>query len=264
MLEGFYSIASGVLMQERAMNVISNNMANLKTPGFRAERLLSSTFEDELVRRIERNNTAGIGKATPLRVTKEVSTDFGESLMEETNRPFDVGLKGTGFFNIRREIEPTDANDPNATTDSQERFLTRNGNFDLDDEGFLILRDVGRVQGENGDIPLSSSYFTIAEDGTISDLQGKRIDKLLITNPTAEVVPSKYNNGLYIVPDFEENQPATDIRVFQGTLERSNIDLNREMSIAIETQRMFNACSAALRTIDGLNQKSVAQIASIT
>ena len=57
MLSGFYTAASGILNQQRTLNVLTNNISNAKTPGFRAERVVTETFDFELMTRIEKGNT---------------------------------------------------------------------------------------------------------------------------------------------------------------------------------------------------------------
>ena len=102
-LEGFYIAASGMLAQQRTINVLANNMANVKTPGFKARRVISETFEQELLTRMEKGNTKVIGPGDATRVISDVATDFGENLLEETGRPFDLALVGPGYFNIQGE-----------------------------------------------------------------------------------------------------------------------------------------------------------------
>lgn len=259
MLEGFYTAASGILMQERTLNVVANNMANMDTPGFRSERVVSSTFEQTLLTCRENGRDHLIGKGAPIRTIEDIPTDFEENLLEDTGRPFDMALLGAGYFNIEGQ---------------DQTFLTRNGNFDVDDEGFLILRGTGRVLGEKGPIQVNGSYFTVEEDGTVFDQSEKMIDKILITNPQAPQAAAgtaqaqaqplnKFSNGLYTAADPATNLPVTNVKVQQNTLERSNIDLNREYTLSMETMRNFQSCSAALRIIDAINEKSVSQIASI-
>ena len=138
MLRGFYTAASGVLMQERTLNVLTNNLVNARTPGFRASRVVSTTFEDEYLVRLEKGASGAIGTGAPVRIVSDVPTLFDPSSLEETGRPYDLAINGEGFFNI-------------LTTDAQgneRQYLTRNGNFDVDEEGMLVLRGHGQVLGE--------------------------------------------------------------------------------------------------------------------
>lgn len=265
MLEGFYTAASGMLVQQRTLNVLSNNMANVQTPGFKSERVVSTTFAQEMLIRREAAGDTVIGKGAPIRTIADVPTNFEEDLLDETERPFDAAILGEGFFNI----------DGGGT-----QYLTRNGNFDIDDDGFLVLRGVGQVLGEKGPLEVKDAYFTIDTDGTVRDSQDKSLGKLLITRPqntsgvggvdvytsadgTERALMSKYANGLYTVINPEVNVPAQGIRVQQYALERSNIDLNREYTQMMEAQRTFQSCSAVLKIMDGLNEKTATQIASI-
>ncbi|MEM1485275.1 flagellar hook basal-body protein [Oscillospiraceae bacterium PP1C4] len=248
MLRGFYTAASGMLMQQRNLNVFSNNIANVKTPGFKVERVVSTTFEQALLTRQEAGNTAVIGSGDPIKMVEDVASVFDPSLLEETGRPFDVAINGEGYFTIQSE---------------DKQFLTRNGNFDLDAEGYLVLPGAGRVMGERGEIQPKSSNFMIAPDGTVYDSKNKVLDKITVSLPAKDVKLEKFSNGLYTVEDFETNVPAEESTLVQGTTERSNIDLNREYTMVMEAQRAFQACSEALKIVDAMNQKSATQIASI-
>ncbi len=249
MLTGFYTAASGMLMQQRMLNVLSNNMANVKTPGFRIERVVSSTFEQALLTRMEKGNQAVIGSGDPIRIVEDVPTGFDPGFLETTDRPFDMAIAGEGFFVIQAE---------------NQQYLTRNGNFDLDEEGYLILRGAGRVQGQEGEIYLGSSNFTVSREGVIYDGNQRRVDTLLITRPADYAQLQKYANGMYIDPNAEataNNPPG--VQVIQNTLERSNVNLNDEMALAIEAQRAFQISSSVLKSIDQLNDKTANRIASL-
>lgn len=261
MLSGFYTAASGMLMQQRTLNVIANNMANENTPGFKTERVVSTTFEHELLTRIEGNSRTPIGSGSPIRIVEDVPTTFDPSLLEATGRPFDLAINGDGFYNIQV---------------GEEQLMTRNGNFDIDDEGFLILRGAGRVLGAKGEIEVENSSFTVDVDGTVFNSKGRRVDTLLITLPDQNSQLEKVRNGLYTVQPRpgENGEPADEAQeagvdtvrmphIIQGQLEHSNIDFNREMTLMMETQRTFQSCSNALKTIDQMNQKTANQIASL-
>lgn len=246
MLNGFFTAASGMFMQQRTLNVLSNNIANAKTPGFRSKRVVSTTFEQALLMRQEGNNSVQIGAGAPIRIVDSVPTQFDPSFLQETGRPFDMAIEGDGFFTIQG---------------GEQQYLTRNGNFDIDEEGYLVLRGQGRVLGEDGAIQLNTSSFSVDEDGTVYDADGRRIDRLLVVQPEDYNALQSYENGMYGLDGAQmENMQASNVRVAQGVLEQSNIDMNREMSMAMEVQRTFQSCSKALTTIDQLNQKTVNEL----
>ena len=77
MLQGFYSAASGMFMQQRHLNVLANNLANTQTPGYKTNRLVSTTFEQTLLARLERGNSAYLGGVgSPARIVDEVADIF--------------------------------------------------------------------------------------------------------------------------------------------------------------------------------------------
>lgn len=250
MFTGFYTAASGMLMQQRTLNVLANNMANVKTPGFRTERVVSTTFEQELLTRIEGGERTVIGSGDPIRIVEDVPTNFDPGYLETTNRPFDMAIAGEGFFVIQSQ---------------NQQYLTRNGNFDLDEEGYLVLRGAGRVMGQDGEIFLEgSSNFTVSREGVIYDGDGRKIDTLLIAQPTNYAELEKYANGLYVDPNADTTPyNGQGVQVVQNTLERSNADLNQEMARAIEAQRNFQISSSILKSIDQINERTANRIASL-
>lgn len=234
-----------MLVQQRNLNVISNNLANSQTTGYKSERLVTSTFDQEFLTRIEKNNTEQIGVGSAVSLVDDVITNFNGSSLDETARPLDMAIVGEGFFNVQG---------------AERQYMTRNGNFNIDQEGYLVLKDVGRVLGQNGAINLNgSSGFAVSSDGSIFDENGQYVDRLLITMPTEDANMLKYNNGLYSSTAVETLDNAT---VYQNVLERSNTDMNLEYTRLIEAQRAFTSCSTALRIVDQMNAKA-ATLASI-
>lgn len=250
MLRGFYTAASGILTNERTLNVLTNNMANAKTPGFRASRVVTTTFDHELLTRIEGYNTGRIGVGSPMRRVEDVLVNFSPTSLEETGSPYDMALDGLGYFNI----QDADGN----------QYLTRNGAFELNDQNQLVLTAGGFVMGQKGLIELATSDFTVDTDGTIYDATGKAVDKLLLTIPPEGTNIEEARNGLYTVENFEANVPVdAATQVIQGYLERNNIDLNQEYAMVMEAQRAFQSCSSALQIIDRIDQKAAQQIAAL-
>ena len=256
MLRGFYTVASGMLMQERTLGVLTNNMANADTPGFRASRVVSTTFDQEFLARLEKENSGRVGSGSPIRIVSDVPTKFDPGSLQETSRPWDMALNGVGFFNIMVQDEQTG---------EERQYLTRNGNFSVDEDNYLILRGHGRVLGEGGPIELENSDFTVDVNGEIYNERGRVVDRLLITMPPEDAEVELAANGMYYTQDMEANEivPEEETQVIQGWLERSNIDLNREYTMVMEAQRAFQACSSALQMVDKINQKAASQIAGV-
>ncbi len=245
MLTGFYTAASGLLTQQRNINVIGNNMTNAGTPGYRGERVVTSTFDQDYLVRVDSDINTYIGTGSQVTVVEDVPVDYNPSSLKESTSPFDCAIVGEGYFNIQGE---------------ERVYITRNGNFDVDTEGYLILPDYGRVIGKDGFIQTNGSHFTVHGDGTVVNENDEVIGQLEITVPAENTTPVKYNNALFYCEDTVE---ANEFTVYQNTLERSNIDMNQEYTRLMEAQQAFKACSNALTIVDTMNAKA-AQLANIT
>lgn len=246
MLRGYYSAASGILVQQRNLNVIGNNITNASTVGYRAQRVIQSTFDQEVVSRYENGKYTTIGTGSQTNVVDTVETNFNESSIYETENPFDMAIISEGFFNI--------------SGDNGQTFMTRNGCFNIDAQGYLVLDGIGRVQGENGDIYVGGSDFSMDSLGNIYDINGNFAGKLRITIPAEEAQTIKMENGLFVTDNVIDVEVP---KVINYGYERSNVNMNDEYTRLIEAQAAFRACSTALSMIDQMNGKSVSSIAAI-
>lgn len=244
MLQGFYTAASGMFQQQRGLNIISHNMANVQTPGFRASRLLSTTHEQNFLARLEEANTALIGTGDPARIVEEVTDLFTTGGVTETNRPFDFALTGDGFFNVQGE-------------DGQV-YLTRNGQFDLDEQGYLTLRGHGRVLAQGGGtLQLNTSDITCDAAGNITNATtGDALGTLAITLPPAGAELQQTSPSLFISTAGVGAQAAAP-EVVHRAYENSNANLTDEMTSMMIAQRNFSSASQALQMIDSTYAKAV-------
>lgn len=270
MFSGFYTIASGMFTQQRSLNAIANNVSNAKTPGYKEDHVVTSTFEEMLMNRMENGAYTPIGKQDMVRSVYDVPSSFAPAPLEDTARDLDLALDGEGFFNIMNA--------------EGEVYLTRNGKFDLDAEGYLVLAGSGRVQGTDGDIMIGASDFGVTKQGTLYDAQGKMLGQLTLSTPAPGTTLTKAPNGMYridpnppLTPEELQLQasgtvlparpeptlvPSVGVTVRQGMLETSNVDYNRSVSLMMEIQRNFQSCSKVLQAIDTLNRKTTS-IASL-
>lgn len=251
MLGGYYTIASGMLSRQRELDVIGNNLVNTRTPGYRADRLVISSFQQELLTRMESGGKTvlGNGKASTATIVGEVVPLFQGGTIEATDRSTDMAINGEGFFNIQ-------AKDGSVS-------LTRSGQFDLDEEGYLMLPGFGRVLGEGGPLKLERTDFSVETDGTVYDHQGRQVGRLLVTVPPNGTPLVKQTNGMFRFPNGVTGVASTNYAVLQKNLEQSNVDMNQEMTNLIEAQRGFQSCASALQIMDALNRKAASQLGAL-
>lgn len=249
MLSGYYTIASGMLSNQRNLDAIGNNLVNSQTPGYRGERVVNSAFEMELMTRREAtgNEVLGDGVGQVAAIVDDSVTMFQSGLLKDTGRNLDVSINGSGFFNIAAADGTT--------------YLTRNGGFDIDEEGYLILPGYGRVLGQNGEIQVNTSDISFLSDGTIQNADGEEIATLAITAPADYATLTRNDNGMFT---SEAQLPAAaDFEISAKRLELSNISMNQEMTNLLDAQRAFQSCSSALQIVDALNRKAAQQIAAL-
>jgi len=250
MFRGFYTLTSDMLTQQRRLNVISNNMANAATPGFKKDAIMTTTFGEALAYRtgsIDKRNPAPLGNVTMMRVVDEKITDYEQGNFDTTGRPLDVALAGPGFFEIQT---------PGGGT-----VYTRNGSFTLDEEGYLYLQHIGRVSGsDGGPIMLGTDKVEFKWDGTITYADGTVLDRLRIVDFLDYYPLEKTGEGMFLNEDaanmVELNMP--DVR--WKMLERSNVNAMDEMVAMITSQRALQSASQILKMYDMIMSKAANDI----
>lgn len=251
MVRGFYAAAAGLFSQQKATNVISNNIANSTTAGFKTQATMESSFGDHLVSRLsglEGVSANNIGPGSFMTVNSSEYTDFTQGNVESTGRNVDMALSGDGFFLVESETYGT--------------VLTRNGQFEIDSDGELSLPGVGKVLNDGEDtIGLESSNFTVGSDGVIR-VDGEEVDTLYVVKPNEEAVMKSVGNGVFQCDDYDQAETET-YTVLQGNIEKSNINLAQEMSKLMAGQNHFNSCAQILKIYDGINELTVNQIGKI-
>lgn len=246
MNRGYYYAANGMILNQRKMDCIGNNLTNVSTAGYKRDTILTNTFDEQMILVKHRSELSGIFTH---RYVDTSYTDLEQSNFEYSDSPFDVAIWGDVYFNVR-------TNYPGADSDI---MLTRNGQWELDGEGYLVLGHSGRIQGENGDIYLGTKDFLIDVDGRIylKDDDGQYtqfVDRLRVSyiNPDSDV--KKFGANMFT--EVEASEPPEDLRydIIQGAVERSNVDWNYELNMLLQAHRMYEANSTILKIFDSLNQ----------
>lgn len=257
MIRGIYNSASGMIAQQARIDVISNNLANVDKTAFKRDLTIFKAFPDMLIRRINEDGLgitpAGsydtmpyVGKLGTGVEVNEVFTQFTQGSLQRTENNFDLALEGRGFFTVQ--------------TERGERY-TRNGSFTINQEGILVNHLGYPVLGENGTIRVQKNNFMINERGEIivnaalslepEDLVGLTnnsweepvvIDQLKIVDFENIREIKKEGDSLFRETEFSGPPlPPENVQVLQGFLEKSNVNIVREMVDMIEVQRSYEA-----------------------
>jgi len=234
-LRGFYNASQAMLVKQRELDAVSNNLANVNNAGYRKDEIVLNTFMKELI--LVRNRRAASGTFEQTYV-EAARTNLEQSNFEYTESRFDIAIWGNMYFNV--------------TDRYGNRLNTKAGQFELDDQGFLCLGKSGRVQGQGGDIYIGSDDFTVETTGVIRN-GGGVIDTLLLTYIPPDADVRKAGDNLFRYDGGAEQPEGVTFDVIQGAFEKSNVDGNKEITKMIEVQRLFEANSAILKRFDEIN-----------
>lgn len=246
MVRGLYTAWTGMLNEQKRLDIISNNLANSATVGYKQESVTNQSFDNLLTIKIkdasEQYNDKSIGTMSLGVKLGEVYTDYGQGSLRETGNTYDLALEGKGFFNIA----VTDK-DGNETTQ-----YTRDGSFTMTQDGYIVDVNGNHLLGESGEIsvPTDASSIVIDTDGSIYDQNGVLINKVLVTDFEDYDYLKKQGDTSYLALDGA-SEVATTAMVQQGYTEQSNVNVVSEMVDMIAITRAYEANQKVIQTIDG-------------
>ncbi|TCK93367.1 flagellar basal-body rod protein FlgG [Natranaerovirga hydrolytica] len=252
MVKGLYTATTGMMNQQKRMDTISNNLANVNTTGFKKDGVVVESFQDVLTYKLDNspNPNSRIGAMTLGVQTGQVYTDYMQGSFTQTNNVFDVALQGEGVITIGIQ---------NGEGDFQNAY-TRDGAFVLSNSGELMTKEGNYVMGEDGTITLGTGEVTINENGQIY-LNGDYVDTLQLVN-FGELDLEKMGDNLYRVPEDAE-ELAFEGQVIQGFLEESNVNAIREMVDMISVMRTYESNQKVIQTQDETLGKVVNEVGRI-
>lgn len=257
MVRGLYTAYTGMRNEQRRLDIISNNLANSATIGYKEENVTSRSFKDMMAVKI-RDGSVGyvdqnIGTMNLGVKIGETYMDWNQGNLRETGNTYDLAIQGDGFFTIR-------------VTDKQgkdEMMYTRCSTFKCTQDGYIVDADGNHLQGNGGDIQVSTDAHEIAikEDGSIY-ADGQYVDTIALANF------ADYNYlDLYGDNKFRAVAGATQIdakaQIEQGYTEQSNVNVISEMVSMINITRAYEAGQKMIQTQDSLLQKSANEIGKV-
>jgi len=277
MVRGIYTGASGMLAQDAKMDAIANNLANVDKTAYKKDIAIFKSFPEMLIRRINESGLgitpAGsydtmpyVGKLGTGVELNEVFTNFEQGSLQRTENNFDLALEGKGFFTVM--------------TERGERY-SRDGSFTINQDGILMTHNGNPVMGENGIIKVQHNNFIVNERGEIvvnGDLSADPrdvvsmnsnnwsnpvvIDKLKLVDFENIREIKKEGDSMYRETEYSGPPlPPGELKVIQGFLEKSNVNIVREMVDMIEVQRSYEANQKTVTSHDQALGKLINEVA---
>ncbi len=228
MLEGLYSAASGMEAQQQQFDAISNDMANLDTPGYQSTIV---GFHDLLYSNGNYGSTVATGAGS---AAQAVGHDQSQGAIQKTNQPLDVAVQGEGFIEVRRFDGSIG--------------LTRNGHLELNakrelttQQGMLVQPPITIPAG----VPVDQ--VSIASDGTVA-AAGKRVGKIsLVDVPAPDGLVADGDSVFSATAASGAIRAARGTTLQQGALEGSNVNLADEMAKMMTAQQEYAMGSSAVQ-----------------
>lgn len=257
MMRSLWTAASGMNTQTQNMNVISNNLANVNTTGFKKSR---ADFQDLMYQTVQNPGSPSTSAAQiPVGIQfgmgsklAAVSKQFTPGDFSNTGNALDIAIEGDGFFQIQM---------PDGST-----AYSRAGAFKMDSNGRVVTSDGFPMLPEIV-IPANSTKITIGSDGTVSAVQSGQttastVGNIQLANFTNPSGLSSIGKNLYQQTDASGNATTgtpgqTGLgTISQGFLEMSNVNVAEEMVNMIIGQRAYEANSKAITTSDEMLQNA--------
>ncbi len=265
MLRGMYTASNAMQALQRQQEMLSNNLANVRTPGFRADQASLRTFPEMLIQQSAVNERTGVrSKGTVGTLATGVfmqaaTPNFAQGSITETGNATDLQISsetGTPMFTVFRENLQEFG-----TAERGETLYTTNGQFSVGTDGLLRTTDNELVLGEDGN-PLNvvNEDFVVSADGAVTDGNGQAIGRLglVVTGNPEEL--ERVGNGRYRSPEPLE---AGAVKVDQGVLELGNVEVEQTMAEMNAGLRQFEANQKVIQAYDRTAEKAVSEIGRV-
>lgn len=254
MLRSLYTATTGMMVQRNKMDNITNNITNVDTIGYKKDYMLTRSFDDVLIERMNDPNVIATRMGASNEVgdhnwglyVDEIFTSFKQGALEQTEQPNELAIQGEGFFVVQ--------------TPDGERY-TRAGNFRVDSEGYLVNNNGYYVQTtDRENVYVGGNEFSINALGDIT-VDGEITGRIAVVTFEDLQGLRKAGENLYYSYNNEVPMDAENYQVLQGYIEGSNVDVASETVDMISTSRAYESCYKIAQMIDQTLAKTVNDIA---
>ena len=250
---GLYAAVSGSMVQEKRMEILSNNLANVNTSGFKEDRPIFREFYNKVQNTIMLTDTDSQGSSMLAQkmnmgylTFSGVKTDFSAGDMKYTGNPLDVAINGPGFFVVDTP---------------RGELYTRMGNFSLNDKGELVTHEGYTLKGKGKSIKIEGTEITIDRKGAVT------VDKVEVD--TLKLVDFEDYTALRKVGDnlFEDSggnvRKAEECEIKHRTLELSNINIVKEMVKMIDVLRLYESYQKVIQSLDETTSRATREVGAV-
>lgn len=248
MIRGIYTSGLGMTRETKRLDIISNNLANASTTGFKTDGTVQGTFKKKLDDVMVSGSRIDIANYTPDIVRSY--TNYTQGSLSNTGNSTDVAISNDNYAFFT--VQDKEGNE----------FYTRDGNFTIDKDRYLVTTDGYKVMGEDGYINLADNNFSISVYGDISNDTGESLGRLKITafeNP--ETLEKVGSNLMFADTDSVERAFTGELN--QGYLEMSNVNTVNEMVNMISVSRAYEANQKVLQAQDEMLGKAVSDVGRV-
>jgi flagellar basal-body rod protein FlgG len=215
-------------------------VSNSQTAGYKQDSAVTASFGESLALKLDGVSQTNIGNIGSGQAIDDIRTDFEQGPLKPTGGAYDLAISGDGFFSVQ-------------DTDGTVKY-TRNGEFRLNGNGYIVNSDGALLVGSKGAIYTGGGAFSVSSDGKVY-AGGVLRDKLRIYNPAKTDTMEKQDNGLFT--DTGGNENAFTGKINQGYLEDSNVYMIDEMMEMINSKNTLQSCSQVLKMIDETIKEAV-------
>lgn len=278
MFRGFYTVTSGMIAQQRKTEILTNNMANANTPGFKADQSTIRSFPDMLMSAVGNTNVPTKNGLNIPKNNQIGALNTGLYLQETLANYTQGSLLETGLSTDVALIDVTLPTDEQTNTQGAIFFrlahpnggeaYTRNGNFTLDGQGYLVNSNGYYVLSNTGErIQLPNDNFQITSDGNIY-IEDQLVATLGVSFAQRPDQLVKQDNGLFRTADGANLPSAYDtegvrFNLQQKYLEGSNVDTAQTMTELLSAYRAFEANQKVLQAYDKSMDKAVNEVGKV-
>lgn len=263
MIRGLYTAVSGMITQEARQDVITNNLANSNTVGFKGDNLSVRKFNDVLIHNYDKkvngknvkNVIGSLSQGSEIDVVKTVYT---QGLIQSTDKPTDFALDGSGFFTVSRNMLGT-----------EKQYYSRDGHFHVNGAGYLVNDSGDAVLAKE----LDNNYNAVGDPKPIyvgaNSISSDNLGNLTIGDKKYKFYTVNFANydGLKKAGDnlYEGTNPIEDnnVSVKQNSLEKSNINVINEMVNMMTVSRTFETNQKVVQAMDETLGKAVNEVGTV-